>query len=270
MATKKELQKVEPAGEIMIPDYGEDAGKGFEYQTSADAALPFIVLCQPNTPMVVNRQFGLQPGDFFNTVTEQTWAMDEGLLFVPATTRHYYAKWVPRVEGGGAGGFRGHLEIDDPIVERAIKDSKQFGKYFIDDERDGKLQLRETFYVYGVTCSEDGKAEGMAIMAFWSTKIRSYKAWQSRMKPYVAKRVPMFAHLTRITSTMQKNDQGTFFVQSIRSGDPRGMAASLLTREDERYQMAKVLGEMVASGTAKTDFNKQAAAGDDDDVAPFE
>lgn len=241
-------------------DYGDDEGKGFEHQTKADTSIPFIVLFQALSPQVVEGTE--KPGSFFNTVTEQIWTKDQGLLFVPATTRHYFAEWTPRDQGGG---FHGHHEIDEPMVLDSIKRSKKFGKY---STPDGNV-LTETFYVYGIICSENGEPESMGVIAFWSTKIRSYKSWMSRLHQVRVntasgkRRPPLYAHLTRITSVLKKNTDGNqFYVPVISTGDQRGIYESLIPPSDERFQMAKACAELVDSGDAKVDFSKQADAGD--------
>lgn len=266
--TKQEIQKNGPSS-IQKYDYGDDAGKGFENQTNADGSMPFVILCQPGTPMVVAGKHDLRAGDFFNTVTEQVWKKENGLLFVPSTTRHKFAKWVPRDEAGGSGGFRGHLEPDDPIVLRAIDESKKFGEYWMTSDDGERLQLRDTFYVFGVICNEDRTPDSMAIIAFWATKIRSYRNWQARLRPYQAKGVPMFAHLTRIMSDLTKNDSGTFYVPTVKSGDPRGMEHSLLSTSDEAYQMAKTCYQLVNTDAAKVDYSKQGQGEAESSDVPF-
>lgn len=283
MATKKD-EIVKPATGptgIQVYDYGDDAGEGFEHQSGADSSFPFIVQLQALSPICKDGDG--KPGMWFNTVTEQMFGRDEGFVFVPATTRHYFAEWTPRTEGGG---FHGHHDIDDPIVEQAIKESTKFGSYrrtVTETDKDGKLvekvrELRETFYVYGVLCDADLVPETMAVIAFWSTKIRAYKAWNSRMKQLMIanpawtqdsdkpKRIrpPLYAHAARVMSKERRNAKGEFYVPLIKSWDPRGTIQSLLDPTHDAYIMAKACRELIDSGDANVNYDKQDAQGGDD------
>lgn len=261
----KSIEK-QNAGTIVPFDYGDDGGKGFENQTKADTSIPFIVLCQPMSPMVQAEK--ARPGDYWNTVTEQVWSRETGILMAFGTTKHCFAEWTPRDKGGG---FHGHHEIDSAVVQNAIKASAKFGKYKTDDGND----LTETFYGYGAVCSEDGMAESMAIMAFWSTKIRAYKAWNTRIRTFNQQhrnQIPLFANLVRITSTVMKNEKGTFYIPVLSSGDPRGLKESLLAPDDDRYIMAKACGMLVNSGDAEVKYDKSRDGGDEeagDGKTPF-
>jgi hypothetical protein len=247
---------------MVVHDYGDDAGKGYDHQTKADTSIPYLVVCQALSPMVIDGR--CRPGDLYNTVTEQVWKGSEGVLIVPATTRHVAAEWVPRDKGGG---YRGQHEIESEIVRKAIAGAAKFGKWRTDEGN----QLTETFYVYGAISSEDGQAESMFVMACTSTKIRPYKQWMTRIRQAVIHdssgkmiKPPLYAHLTRLTTGPQKNDQGAFFVPVFKSADPRGIQQSLLSPNDERFMMAKSCMMLVDSGEAKVDFAQQAGDGDED------
>lgn len=265
----KEIEKTPESTALAVYDYGEDEAKGFEHQTKSDTSIPIINLLQGLSPMVKDGRG--RPGDFFNTVTEHIWRREEGFLFVPATTRHVFVEWVPRKQGGG---YRGQHEPDSEIVLKAVKSAAKFGKYVTDDGN----TLSETFYVYGVICGEDGAAESMAIAPFWSTKIRAYKGWMTRLRQTVIAggegrrvRPPLYAHLTRIKSVETKNVEGEFYIPVISSGDARGITQSLLQPDDERFLMAKACMQLVDSGEAKVDFSKTKGDGDEegDGPAPF-
>jgi hypothetical protein len=266
------MQVADAPGALVTPSYGADAGAGFEQQTSADVTIPFITLLQSNSPLVKDRAHPMAlDGNMVNTVTEEYYDRDRGVLFVPATTRHLFAKWVPRDRGGG---FRGHLEPDDPIVLTAIRTAPKFGKYqMIDEEDEDKqtLQLSECFYIYGIVCDENGGANGMALLGCSSMKITPYKKWNSRLRRMSQPPVgaPMYANLARVVADPEKNAKGSFFVFGFRPGDPRGMVQSLLSPDDPRFVMAKACRKLVDSGEAKVDFEKQDAPGEEAEKAPF-
>lgn len=249
-------------------DYGDDQGKGYENQTSADVAVPIWKLLQPMNPEVLEKRKDpvtgqvAEAGLWYHTTSG---SVRQALIVVPATTRHVYVEWTPRDEGGG---YRGQHAIDSKIVFDAIKESKNFGEYFapqVEGETYRNL-LKETYYVFAAICDDKGGAEGMGLISFESSKIRSYKAWMGRMKPMLVpgpsgkkQKPPLYAHLTVLTSEIKKFDDGSAFIPVINSYDPRGMMYSLLGADDERFQMAKACKELVDSGEAKVNFEAQTA-----------
>lgn len=270
MATKKSaaedkaIEKTQAPGALVEYEYGEDEGKGYEHQSAADTKIPIISLLQDLSPAVKSRKANV--GDFMNTVTEQIWPGSEGFLFVPSTTRHTFVEWVPRDKGGG---YRGQHMPESEVVLEAIKAAKKdpdaaFGEYYTPDGND----LVETFYVFGALCGEDGAAEGMVLVPFWSTKIRPYKGWMTRLRQTMITdsqgrrvRPPLYGHLTRIKSTMERKGQDDFAVPVITSGDPRGIVQSLLRPDDERFLLAKACMQIVDADQAKVDYSQTKGEG---------
>ncbi len=268
MAKTKELAIVDQDTSLALQYVNEDdADSGFEHQSKADTSIPYIVLCQALSPIVVEGKS--KAGEWLNTVTGQTYDKEKGFQFVPATTRHYYVEWVPRDQGGG---FVARHDGDSQVVRDAIKNATKFGKNKSPDGND----LVETFYVYGIVCDEDGAPEGMAVMAFKSTAIKSYRNWNAKMSQFMLQtpagrvRPPLRAHLSRVSSRLQKNDKGQFYVPDISSVDPRGPKFSLLGQDDERRTMAKSLLDLINSGEVKDNPNlENAQSSSQDEAAPF-
>ncbi len=252
------------AGEIQVGDYADYEGGGFENQTAADLAIPFLAILQGLSPQVKEVDQGgiegARPGMIFNTVTEEMKPGKEGVLFVPAMTQHVFVEWVPRDAGGG------FVAVHDPqseIVTAAKSDAEEFGKYKV-----GENDLVETFYVYGVAVSEDpeGPAE-LAILAFTSTKIKIYKRWNTKLSMFTLPkkgggkmRPPMFAHLTRVSSSFEKNNKGEFYniVMAPANGDVK---SSLLAPTDPRFEAAVNCKDMVDRGDARASYETQNAGG---------
>lgn len=245
-------------------DYGDQAGAGYDNQTSQDMTLPFMVLCQDKTPMVEDGR--ANSGDYFDTVTETVYAGDQGFMFVPCLTKHVFAKFQKKKAGGR---FRGHLEITDPRVQEAKEAAKGFAKLEITEETDDgpeRLDLRETFYVYGVVVDDVNVLSMGVVFPFVSTKIRVYKQWMTRLRQLP--KAPLYAHLALVTSTKTQNDQGSFFIPVIKPADPRGLVPSLLAPDDVRFTTAMKLRESILRGAAKIDYSAQETAGPDTDI-PF-
>jgi hypothetical protein len=251
-----------------IPDYGEDAGDGVRDMDKSDASYPFVNLLQRNSPTVVDEKAAA--GDYLNTSTGEIYTRADGFLFCPAYREKKFAKWVPREESGGQGGFRGHYMPDDPVVIEAIANAKKFGKNMI-VENGENLRLVETYYLFGSIVTEAREFDSYAIIAFWSGKIKEYRRWGSTLMRFAMK-VPMYAHLMRFTSRTHRYPQGSAFVPVIKPADPRGLRESLLPRDGEIYAASRALRKMAETGQIKPDYAKSQDAGDvdtDTDDHPF-
>ncbi len=268
--TKKEVAKVEKGGAVAtVPDYGSDAGAGFEGTTGADLSVPFLSILQSNSPQVEEKEIeGAESGMLFNTVTRELANGNEGLIFLPCHKEMAFVEWVPRDKGGG------FVALHDPngdIVKKAIDDN--------DGNRIGKLKtgdndLIETHYVYGLILAEGGEeSTGFAVISFTSTKIKPFRDWITAM--YTMKnKPPMFANRAYIRTIKQKNDFGTYYNFRI---DPFGKTwvGGLIdpVTGKELLTEARDFREMVTSGMARAAFETQNAAGSDTeatgDAPPF-
>lgn len=247
-------------------DYGEDGGAGFENQTSSDYSIPFLGVLQQMSPQVSDPSDGgidgARPGMIFNTVTGELYPAKEGLEFVPSLTQHVFVEWVPRDSGGG---FVAIHEINSDVVKQAKANSQEFGKLRLANGND----LIETFYVYGVVC-KDEEPEGMAVIAFTSTKIKVYKAFSTKINMFTLKspngtkqKPPLFAHSLKLTTAKEKNNKGEFHNFSIApaKGD---IISSLLRPDDPRFQAGKDCYDMVVGGMARANYDSQDNAGGGD------
>ncbi len=250
-------------------DYGNDAGAGFENQTSEDYSIPFIGVLQPNSPQVDERD-DCSAGDIFNSATES--AVQE-LPFIPSITQHIFCEWIPRDEGGG---LVGRHEIDSDVVKQAKQESEEFGQYKMPNGND----LIETFYVYGVAVTEDGPQQ--AVISFKSTGIKRYKNWMTKARGVSIEipsggrvRPPLFAHRYLLTALKEKKGSDTFYNFQI-AWDGEKASDCRLTTDDPIYQMARDTRDMVMEGTATADVKSETAtqgSGPDpeapDDEIPF-
>jgi len=261
-AKGKEVAKRQ-AGDVVVSDYADYDGQGFENQTADDLAIPFLGILQALSPQVEDVDQGgiegAKAGMIYNTVTEELYEGKEGVLFVPAMTQHVFVEWVPRDAGGG------FVAVHDPtsqIVADAKAEADDFGKY-----RVGENDLVETFYVYGVTCGEEPEdPTELAVLAFTSTKIKVYKRWNTKLSMFMLKtdegrkiKPPMFAHMTRLTSVADKNNKGKFFNVSLQPAN-NTVRDSLLPPNDPRFEAAVACKDMVDSGVARASYETQQGA----------
>jgi hypothetical protein len=271
---QKPTEAIEKRGETAVAafDYGEDAGRGFEGQSGEDLSIPFIVVLQALSPQVSGDQKvkGAEAGMLFNTVTEQLYSGEEGIVAVPSLTQHLYTEWVPRDAGGG---FVGIHPIDADVVKKAKAAAESFGKYSTEEGN----QLVETFQVYWTILDKDGDPAEQAVMAFTSAKIKAYKKWNTRLKmfqvaaPNGAKVMPpIFAHSVRITTEHQKNSKGSFYIAALDPAVESDMTKSLLPPDHAAFLAAKSFGKLIRDGAAAANYEASAKAGDGKDAeVPF-
>lgn len=258
---KKEvaLEKKQAPGAIEVFDYGDDAGEGFSGQSGADIAIPFITVLQKMSPQCDTDGTpleGAKPGMLFNTVTEEMWTAEEGLIFVPAYTQNVFVEWVPRKKGGG---FVGIHNISSEVVTKAVAAAEEFGKYTVEEN-----ELQETFYVYGVLLDSNSEPLQMITIAFTSTKIGVYKKWNTKINMFLQKgstqRPPLFAHRVRLTTVRQENSEGVYhnFVLSPLNDDIR---SSLSAPGSVALEAGRKCLEMVKSGAARASYETQQGGG---------
>jgi len=260
-SAKKAIVKKKPAGALAVHDYGEDAGAGFEQTSAADYAIPFLSVLQTNSPQVEKGSGaqidGAEAGNLFNTVSQECYDGDKGLVFIPCDTAHQYVEWKPRDSGGG---FVGVFPPDSDMVTLAKEQSVSFGKLKTDEGND----LIETFYMYGLLLRDfDATDFEMVMIPFSSTKIKKYRQIMYRMRTLQG--VPLFANRLLITSVPEKNNKGSFWNFKI---EPAGedQASSLLPPMigDEQNPLmvaAKAFRDQVRSGQAKAAYDSAGAEG---------
>jgi len=248
---------------VDTPDYGEDYNSGFENQRQEDLTIPFVSVLQGLSDQVQNNEKA-RVGMLFNNVTEELIDGAEGLIFVPAYTEHCFIEWKTRKQGGG---FVAKHELGAAIVEKAKKDSTEFGKYSTEYDKKGQCvgnDIVETYYIWAAVC-DGAEAFAFAVLSFTSTKIKIYKKWNTKVHMFQIPtgngrkaRPPIFAHLTHLTTKAERNAEGEFFNYALApaKGD---LKSSLLAPDDARLKAAKSLRDLCLEGMveAKQDDTQQ-------------
>lgn len=272
-----------PTQEMAEFEFGEDAGQGFENQDMSFRKLPMLVILQSNSPQVMESKGAVRAGQILNTVTNEV--VDE-VVVVPALLDSCYLQFIPRDDGGG---FRGRHKTDSKIVKEALarNDGREFGKIPLpqpNDPKTGKPQptheLVQNYEMYAIT-TRDNDPSGFAVIPFQSTKIKVLRGWNTQIsmfapkigpKQFRAKEIPMFAHRVKITTEMETNAKGSFFVPVLSpamGGDD--LVKSLIGKNDPRYVAAKQLHDEVLAGAAKAAYDTmdQEPAQDAESGVPF-
>lgn len=266
-------QEVATKASTAIDTYDEFDGAGFENQGLKDRVIPYLKLLQAGSPEVKKAPKGspLRAGMLLNPSTGDFYDGEEGTEIVPVYTEWAYIEFIPR--DTGLGGFVArHRETDDIVVKaKADHDrlGRRFGKLYTSYDVDGNPngnELIETCYLYAVVC--DGKLpSGWVVLSISSTNIKFYKKWNTGPTDYVIynekgekKHPPLFAHLTRVTTTENhyKGGDSYNFIFKPANGS---IKASLLPKTDPRFLAGLELYQLVKKGQAKAAVDEQQAEG---------
>jgi len=256
--------------ESAVATYEGYAGAGFENQSLKDRVIPYLKLLQAGSPEVKKAPKGstARAGSILHTATGDLYAGDEGVEIVPVYTERWYVEFIPR--DSGAGGYVGRHRETDPVVVAAQAEhdrlNRPFGKLYTSYDADGNPngnELIETVYLYVVVC--EGKfPAGWAVLSISSTNLKFYKKWNSGPSDFVlfdAKGgkidVPLFAHLTRVTTDENHYRKGDSFNFILRPANG-SIRASLLPQTDPRFLAGAELYQLVKKGQAKAAVEEQA------------
>jgi hypothetical protein len=242
--------------------YEEDAGAGFEGQTSEDIGIPWLALLQPLSPEVQAEGSTAKPGMWANRGTGEVFA--EGTTFIPCLTKHVFREWSSK-EPTGSSPVADHA-IDSPIVVK-VRAEQAFGDYTHPDNPEHPLT--ETFDMYGLSLTAEGVGIP-SVTSFSSTHIRAYKDMMLRARSIVIPlpdgrkltNLPLFSHAYTFRSKRVEKGKYVWWVPAISFADPAGAEKSRLAPNSDLYQQAKALREAVNSGAAKAAAPVRMEAGD--------
>lgn len=264
--SESEIVKRDDSGAIVMADYGDDTGSGFEGQTQHDIAIPFINVLQAGSPQCKDgdEQFidGARPGMLFNTVTEElipALGEDQGMFFVVSHVDHCFTEWVPRDSGGG---FVARHNLDSDVVRVA----KESGAAINELQTEAGNDLVETYALWGIIHGE-GRDPEFAILSCTSTKIGQYKKWNTKVTTMqvdngTGKKVtpPRYAHNVVIRTWLNKSPKGDSY--NIKIVPAQGtIAQSLMVPGDGLYEVAKKFKSTIEAGEVRADYDAASKRG---------
>lgn len=235
---------------------GGDAPAGFEGQTSEDYTVPFLMVLQDGSAFVKELKIG-EPGDLANSVTEEIYDGEKGIIFVPSFTQHVYVEWQPDF-----GGFVGLHALNSEAVIHS-RANQEFGEYTTENGN----ELVETFYVFGVMIDPETEGIEQVVVPFTSTKIKKYKAWMSKARRIMIKGedgskrpAALFEHRYHITTIEQTNKNKKSFNVTV-SLDGDNAVEARLNSNDELFQAAHDCYLSVKGGKVTADYDSVDEAG---------
>lgn len=268
MATKKSTNVPATKGktDVAAVDYTGYENDGFQDTSSDDFALPFLDILQGQSPEVESLD-GAKPGMFHNTVTDDLFDGEEGVVVIPVGREHVFVEWKPRNQGGGV---VGRHSVDAQIVADARGKAEKWNELKTDNGND----LVETFYLYLILVTADGPSP--AVLSCSSTRIKGYKALMTKANMILVPtpdgrkiKPPLFAHRFRLRTEKRENSDGKWHTFVV-AFDGKTAAEARLTPDDELFTAAAEFAQVVKSGGLNLDTKGEGKSRDNaDDDAPF-
>jgi hypothetical protein len=247
-------------------DYSADAGAGQEGADKDSYAIPFLIVLQPLSPVVVDETIpGAKAGMILNSVTNELF---NELFLIPCAFQRRWIRWGAREAGGG---FKGEFTTPQAKDIQARGEVKELEGRLYYPEQDGSINPKKSdrlsdtrsHYVLGLRDIKEPGFSFPALLALTSTGIKVSKNWMSRMEGIRLRKggkpdgelynPPSFSHVYRLTSIKEQNEKGTWFLPVINMVGP--------VEHPDLYRSAKAFHEQILSG-AVTVAHETASKGD--------
>lgn len=257
----KEVAKAQSHEVLVLDDDLLAGGTGLEDTDSGDYAIPFIRVLQSNSPQLKKSDGkyieGASQGMMFNTVTNEIYDGDEGILVIPCAYTKKYIEWVPRTAGGGIVNSDHHPDI----LKECKQDDRK--KYILSNGN----EIQETAQYFAMIVNNEDEPQEV-LLSYTSTQLNFSRRWNSMLRTSRVKNsagdmvpAPMFANVYRIRTVEQSNDLGSWYGFSVEKEKPTPMELAKLARDF-----------MAAARSGQVQVKQEAAADDvvaDGDEIPF-
>lgn len=256
-------------------DYGEDANVGVTVESIDELSTPFLGLLQALSPAVKDRLIdGAESGDFLDSITQELFKGEEGLILQVAEIQREFVEWIPRKQGGG---FVGRHTPDSQTVADAKKHAEQeglpygtlkTGENFVND-------LVETYYVYANILDETGEnMETFVVIPFKSTMIKAIADFRTAINRLPIN-APIWAYRVVLKSKKVEKNGESWHAPTITAFNG-GYKASLIDPKGALYEAGKAYNGQVTAGEIELDMSKEGGAteattssGSGDEDIPF-
>ena len=227
----------------LLDEITASAGEGTTFDSS-EMQIPFIRIIQALSPQVQKKDpafiTGADQGDAFNTVTNQHWNGDDGLIVVPCYQETKFLEFVPRDSGGG---FMGELEPNNPDIQKTerkgAKEVLPNGNELVKSDQHYCLVLDENGMMQPAIV--DMKSSQLKVSRRWKTQIAMQKIQHPKTKALLTPAV--YATMWKLTTIQESNDQGTWFNWSVTKHG--------LVQTKDILGEAKLFREQVMKGAVK-------------------
>ena len=204
VAQKKTTQVVVSELDKMLE---ADSGIGLENITTEDMQIPFIRIIQALSPQLQKDDplyiKGAEQGDIFNTVSQEIYKQDEGVIVVPAFFEKKFLEFQLRSSGGG---FVRELAADDKDITMTSREGT------IELLPNGN-ELVRTHQHLVIAQSADGTI-APSVLDMKKTQLKVSRRWNtlknSARLPSGAL-MPIYGTAWQVTTVLEANDQGKWF-----------------------------------------------------------
>jgi hypothetical protein len=263
----KEVAVKKETALAMYSGFEEAAGVGFEEATTQDLSIPFLRILAQLSPQVNKRDGayvqGAEAGMIFNTVANEAYNGEDGILVVPCYYTRRYVEWKPREQGGG---YVSSYGSEDPIVQTTHKDDR--GNDILPN---GNLLTNTAQFYVLLIHPEMGPQRCLITMT--STQLKKARKWLTQMQALTGRNkagalytLPMMSNVYQLRTVEERNDKGSWFgweVSRIRQLD-------LGADEDkEMFEIGFGFAKAVRSGEVKVKETSEEPAPVERDNIPF-
>ena len=243
-------------------NFEADAGAGLEGADKDSYAIPFLIVLQPLSPVVVDKTVpGAEAGMIMNSVTQELYGREA--FFVPVAFQRRFVRWQSRKKGGG---FKGEMSAAEAAKTRAEGGVNELENRLFIPEPDGSInpelsdKLADTRNHFGILLrTADDDFGTPMVLALASTGIRVSKNFLSRIESIKLQRQdgtrytpPSFSHIYRIGTEQKKNDSGTWFLPTITLIGP--------VKNENLYHLGKGFHDRVLEGKVELAHDSAAKA----------
>ena len=224
-----------------------DAGVGLENITTEDMQIPFIRIIQALSPQLQKDDplyiKGAEQGDIFNTVSQEVYKQDEGVIVVPAFFEKKFLEFQLRSSGGG---FVRELAADDKDITMTSRENT------IELLPNGN-ELVRTHQHLVIAQSADGTI-APSVLDMKKTQLKVSRRWNtlknSARLPSGAL-MPIYGTAWQVTTVLEANDQGKWFNYKLdRINDVTPEIEKMMLEARNMYQGVSKGGVKMAAAPA--------------------
>ena len=255
-----------------VLDFEGDAGAGMEGADKDSFAIPFILVLQPLSPVVVEKTVpGAEAGMFMNSVTNE---LVRELYLIPCAFQRRWIRWGAREAGGG---FKGEFTTAQATQIQASGEVKNLeGRLYypaadgsINPKRDDRLVDTRTHFLLAIG-SVGGDLAFPAAFPLSSSGVKVSKNWMSRIDGIKLRKgnvptgelytPPSFSHIYKATTHLEKNEKGSWYLPDIVNVLGADGKAQSVTNV-RIYAQAKAFSKSVLDGATQVAYETMNKAG---------
>lgn len=211
MAKNAVAVKAQSTAVAVAAEFEQFAALGMDQVRPEDMSIPFLRILAQLSPQVNKRDGayvdGAEAGMIYNTVANEVYDGEKGVLVVPCYYNRRYVEWKPREKGGG---YVNSYDVDDKIVNTTYRDDR--GNDILPN---GNL-LTNTAQFFVLLLDDDGMPQ-RCLITMTSTQLKKARKWVTQMQSRTAMGkngmfvLPMMSQVYRLRTTEERNDKGSWF-----------------------------------------------------------